>query len=568
MDTSSNPTSIARGLAAPFALATFLVLLPDCRKSPTQIVLVVDTNLSSADLDEVKINVGAPATSSIGDGSFGDASVDASADAATGRPFDIPLTAQGAPTFPLTLGIEPSGPPGSLQVSAQGLLGGNVVVEQSAVASFVPGEQRMLLLQLLDTCVGTTCPETSPEKTCVAGMCQPAARDEPLPPWSGAPPARPTPSATAPISGRTIWANGWHSCAKDGLFLYCWGRNTDGEIGDGTTLNAKSSRPVPGIKDPAAVGLGQTTTCVCDRAGKAWCWGRNVEGQMGIGTASVTSPTPVAVSGINDCVQITGGKLHTCAVHADGSVSCWGGNSDGQVGQSISGGSCPESTGPPTPCVKSPMVVPGLTNVAEVHAGETYTCALKKDMTVWCWGSNSSGTLGDGTNTPRSTPAPVVGLESDIVELSTGRWFACARHTDGTLSCWGQNGSGQLGNRLTTDSRKPVTVVGISDAAQVGAGDKHACVLHGSGLVSCWGDNSSGQLGDGTFTSSLAPVDVVRLKSVSSIAVGAVHTCARPTTNEQSGLGSPVCWGENKADQLGDTTTMSRPQPVSVTGFM
>ena len=564
MDTSSTPASIPPGFVVRVTVSALLALVPACWKPPTQIVLVVDTNLSKADLDEVKITVGVPAEPV--DGS----SPDADADAAPGRSFDIPLM-DGAPTFPLTLGLEPSGPPGGLAVSVQGLLGGQVVVQQSAVTSFVVDEQKMLLVLLLDTCVGTTCPETSTGQTCMAGLCQSASRDGPLPPWSGATPARPMPSGTVPIGGRTIWANGWHSCANEGLFLYCWGRNTDGEIGDGTTVNAKSSHPVLNIKDPAAVGLGQFASCVCDRAGKAWCWGRNVEGQLGIGTASATSPVPVAVPGINDCVQIAGGRYHTCAAHEDGTVSCWGGNGDGQVGQPASGSaSCPQSTGSPLPCVKSPVVVPGLTNVAEVHAGETYTCALKKDMTVWCWGSNSSGTLGDGTNTPRSTPAPVVGLDNDVVEISTGRWFACARHMGGNVSCWGQNHTGQLGDGSMTDAKKPVAVVGITDAAQVGAGESHACVLHGSGLVSCWGDNSLGQLGNPTVTKpSSTPVEVgLKSVKVSSIAVGNVHTCARTSTESQSGVGSPLCWGNNVANQIGDTTTMDRQLPASVIGFM
>ena len=133
------------------------------------------------------------------------------------------------------------------------------------------------------------------------------------------------------------------------------------------------------------------------------------------------------------------------------------------MGQPVSTAvSCPQSTGSPTPCIKSPTVVPGLTNVAEVHAGENYTCARKNDMTVWCWGSNFNGTLGDGTNTSRSTPAPVVNLDKDVVEIATGRWFACARHAGGTVSCWGQNDSGQLGNQMTGDMNKPVAVLGIT----------------------------------------------------------------------------------------------------------
>ena len=244
-------------------------------------------------------------------------------------------------------------------------------------------------------------------------------------------------------------------------------------------------------------------------------------------------------------------------------MSCWGGNAVGQVGQPASAGtSCAVSGGTAVPCVTSPMLVPGLTNVAEVHGGEQYTCARKNDLTVWCWGDNSNGTLGDGTNTSRSTPAAVANLDKDVMEIATGRWFACARHAAGTVSCWGANGSGQLGNGTMTNSNRPVAVTGITDARQVGGGQIHACVLHASNTVSCWGSNSNGQLGDGTMTSSLTPVGVIGLTSVQSIAVGSIHTCAR-TTN-----GLPFCWGENRVNQIGDGTTTTRPLPVSVAGFV
>jgi alpha-tubulin suppressor-like RCC1 family protein len=557
-----SSTRIARYRVVRFSLAALMAFVPACRPPPTEIVLVVDTNLSSAELDEVKITVGAPAEAL--DTSPTDAAF------AGGKLFDLPLT-DGGLTFPLTLGIQPSGPPGAVQVSVQALLAGNVVVEQSVGTSFIAGQSKLLEVQLLDRCVGITCVEGTTSQTCQAGTCQPTFRDGSLlPPWTGQLPPRPSASETVPIAGRTIWANGWHTCAIMGSLLYCWGRNSDGEIGNGATTNAKFAVPVMHTSDLAAVGLGQFTTCVCDRAGKAWCWGRNVEGELGTGSASVTSPIPVPVPDIDDCVQIAGGALHTCVVHKDGTVSCWGGNTDGQVGQPVSSAaSCPQSTGSPTPCVKSPVVVPGLTDVAEVHAGETYTCARKNDMTVWCWGSNFSGTLGDGTNTMRSTPAPVNGLD-DIVEIATGRWFACARHASGTVSCWGQNDTGQVGNGSTTDTNKPVAVVPITDAIQLGAGARHACVLGASGVVSCWGSNKEGELGQGTFANSVMPMDVLKslrmpvdvLNPVNSIALGAIHTCAVP------GTGSPVCWGDNDANEIGDTTKTPRPLPVSVAGFM
>jgi alpha-tubulin suppressor-like RCC1 family protein len=514
-----------------------------CR-SPTEIVLVIDTNLTTFDIDTVAVTITGSQTQTI----------------------DVGLTAPGAPAFPLTLGLEPAGAAGPVEVSVVGSLQGNPVVQQEADTAFVEGSVKLLRMLLLDSCIGASCPVTPTAETCNAGACTSAATPGgSLPPWTGVLPARPSAATTTPIDGRTIWSDGWHSCANEGTILYCWGQNSDGEIGDGSQRNANSRKPVMNIASPSAVGLGEFVTCICDRTGQAWCWGRNVEGELGIGSASANSKLPVQVPGVTDCVQIAGGGEHTCVVHADGTVSCWGSNASGQVGQAAAATPllCAESMGAAVPCITSPVKVPGLTNVVEVQAGEQYTCARKTDLTVSCWGDNSSGQLGDGTKTSRSTPAVIAGLATDVVGISAGRFFACARHATGHVSCWGSNSSGQLGNGNTTSTDLPVDVGAIADATQLATGLLHTCALRSSGIVSCWGGNSAGQLGNGTTTDSLVPVDVIGLmETVTSIAAGSVHTCARAA----SGLAS--CWGENIVNQIGDGTTTNRSQPVSVAGFM
>ena len=531
-----------RGMAC-LAACGILLSLPACH-GPTEIVLVVDTNLTKYDIDEVTITIAGSQPQPL---------------------VDVKLTLPNAPTFPLTLGLEPTGASGDVQVSVVGLFQGNPVVAQTADTTFVEGSQKMLRILLLDSCIATSCPTTPTLQTCNAGSCQPAAiSSDSLPSWTDAIPAPPQPSPTAPIGGRTIWAEGWHSCANEGAQLYCWGQNEDGEIGDGTTRDANSRHLVMGVSDPAAVGLGEYTSCVCDRSGQAWCWGRNVEGELGLGSASANSQTPIKVPGVANCAQIAGGGNHTCVLHQDMTVSCWGSNASGQVGQPASANaSCAESHGSPVPCITSPVLVPGLSGVVEIRAGEQQTCVRKTDQSVWCWGDNSQGQLGDGTMTSRNTPAPVTGLGADIVEIASGREFVCARHQTGTLSCWGSNSSGQFGNGNTTDSNVPVAA-DVTGAVQVGAGHQHTCVLRGSGVVSCWGANSTGQLGNGTYTDSLVPVDVIGLMHVpiNSIAVGSTHSCAR------SSAGPAFCWGENLVNEIGDGTTNSRNSPVSVAGFM
>jgi alpha-tubulin suppressor-like RCC1 family protein len=234
----------------------------------------------------------------------------------------------------------------------------------------------------------------------------------------------------------------------------------------------------------------------------------------------------------------------------DATVSCWGANSSGQAGQPAGS----------TPTVVSPLAVAGLADVAEIQAGEKYTCARKNDRTVECWGDNSRGQLGDGTNTARSTPAPVASLGADIVEISAGRFFVCARHAGGLVSCWGGGGSGQLGNSVAGDLTLPVSIAAVTDAAQLAAGYQHICALRTTGVVSCWGGNLHGELGDGTTMGSSTPVDVIDISQATSIAAGSVHTCAR----HAHGL---ACWGQNIVNQIGDGTTTDRWRPVSVAGF-
>lgn len=518
------------------------LMIAACRPT-AEMILVVDSNLTSVDVDEVSISVSETLIQTA-DVALGDAGV----------------------TFPLTLGLLQDDSQQSLQVVVSGKRRGRTVVEHAAQTSFAGESQKMLPLDLLDTCVGVLCPSNADPLTCVNGSCVPSTvLSNSLPNWTGALPPRPAATPAVPIGGRTLWANGWHSCANEGGVLYCWGQNSDGEIGDGTQVNADTRRPVLGLDVPVTVGLGELFSCTCDRGGQAWCWGRNVEGELGQGSSSATSTSPVAVPRVTDCAQIAGGANHACVVHGDGTLSCWGSNASGQLGQAGTAVPtiCPESASNATvPCLPSPTLVPNLGNVVEVGAGEQYTCVRKSDQTVECWGDNTQGQLGDGTTTSRSTPAPVASLAPDVVELAVGRFFACARHADGTVSCWGNGTSGQLGNGGTKDAAKPVTVVGVSDAIALGLGREHTCVLRSSGSVWCWGGNEYGQVGNGTLVNTLSPTEVSGLGPTLSIAVGSVHTCARSMD------GGVYCWGEDLVNELGDGATTNRSQPGPVAGFM
>jgi len=520
----------------PFFLGWFCLGWFCSCQSLSQIVVDIDTDLEvPSELDVVRLTV-TGATQTVG-------------------PRQIDLTVSDAPTFPLTLGLVPGGALSPVSITAealrtQGVMTPIVIVSQQAQTEFVEGRSLLLRMLLLSSCTQIVC---GAGLTCVDGVCADVHRPGPsLPTFTGKLPARPPPRAVVtPIGGRSIWAAGNRTCAVDGPTLYCWGQNADGQLGIGTTQTAVTTRQtVMTLGSPSAIGLGLFHSCACDSAGQAFCWGRNTDGQLGTGNTALAS-RPVAVRGLTDCVAIAGGAQHTCGLRQGGVVWCWGGNAKGQLGQ-----------GAPTATpVTMPRLVPGLSEVVEVGAGDRSTCARLMDATIWCWGDNASGQLGDGTTKDHASPAQVVGLPADIVELAVSRLFVCVRRATGQILCWGDNTYGQLGNGTKTTSSIPVEVAGVADATQIAPGGaQHVCIVRRSGRASCWGGNMFGQFGDGTLVGSLVPVDVTDISGVVSLSAGSTHTCAR----HSMGLG---CWGQNTLSQLGEGTMIDRDTPISVAGF-
>jgi len=265
------------------------------------------------------------------------------------------------------------------------------------------------------------------------------------------------------------------------------------------------------------------------------------------------APTPAATSP-PVAVSVSSGGHHTCSLVASGGVKCWGNNYYGELG---------DGTGKDS---KTPVGVSRLPSGATaISAGYGHACALTPGGGVKCWGENGSGQLGDGTTASyREAPVDVSGLSGEATAIAAGGWHTCAMVAAGGVKCWGNNTYGQLGDGTRTNRYAPVEVSGLSSGvASISAGRYHTCALMVTGGVKCWGRNVEGQLGSGGAKRwRTTPAGVTGLTSgVAEVSAGGWHTCALLR------LGGLGCWGANSYGQVGDGTTTRRRVPTRVSGL-
>ena len=339
--------------------------------------------------------------------------------------------------------------------------------------------------------------------------------------------------------------------------VWAWGDNGYGELGDGSQKDR--TQPVQVANNLSGVvqlAVGCIHTIALKSDGTVWTWGYNFNGQLGDGT-NTHRYRPVQITSLKGIVQVTAGNYHSVALKSDGTVWAWGYNGYGQLGDNTT-----TSTSAPIQVKDTNSTSGFLQGVVQVTAGgyhggsgsfESHTLALKSDGTVWGWGANHVGQLGDNTKVERHTPIQASNL-SGIVQVAAGTHFSVALKFDGTIWTWGHNDSGQLGDGTNANNPLPTQIKNFYGVVQVAGGTNHSLALKSDGTVWAWGRNVEGELGDGTNTDRRTPTQTLS-DVMQVVAVGY-------STLTVKSDGTVWAWGYNSNGQLGDGTSTNKPNPI------
>ena len=366
--------------------------------------------------------------------------------------------------------------------------------------------------------------------------------------------------STLPI----IKSSSTFSCSLANNEMKCWGNSGFGQLGLGSLVSQSTPQPVSfgfgAYATEISLGYGEHA-CAIINDGSARCWGAGQFGRIGDGTGdNKQSPSPVAFSqkfaSNTTATAISLGDQHTCAILNYGNVSCWGRGYGSAIGKHNNNDqNYPQATNSL-----------GVGRTAEnISLGYQFACAILDNGLVSCWGSGGDGQMGNGNNAgsnPIPTPTSSLGANRTAVAIASGTTHTCVILDNGSVSCWGQNSYGALGrgteggyssNPALTNSLGPNRT-----AVSISAGYANTCVVLDNGEAKCWGYNGGGQLGDGTTTSQYSPTTVLMSSELrfSSIDISSGHNCAVFEN------GHATCWGYNTDGQYGDGSFSNRIVPL------
>ena len=280
-------------------------------------------------------------------------------------------------------------------------------------------------------------------------------------------------------------------------------------------------------------------------------WGNNGSGRLGDGTTTSRSSPVSVIGGFTDWIQVSAGNEHSLGLRSNGTVWAWGDNASGRLGD----GTITHRSSPVP-------VVGGFTNWIQASAGWDHSLGLRANGTLWAWGDNASGRLGDGTSAARSSPVSVIGGFTDWIYAGVGAGFSIGLRANGTAWAWGAGGVGRLGSGSDTNTTSPVSVVGgFTDWIQLSTYRLHTVGVRANGDAWAWGFNGNGVLGDNTTTNRNSPVSVVGgFTNWIQASAGWDHSLGLRAN------GTVWAWGAGANGKLGTNNTTNRSSPVAVVG--
>ncbi|HEU4838392.1 MAG TPA: LamG-like jellyroll fold domain-containing protein, partial [Micavibrio sp.] len=407
---------------------------------------------------------------------------------------------------------------------------------------------------------------------------------------NGASSSSTTPVRVSNVSDFISISRGDHTICgvtKRGI-AYCWGQDGNGELGNGgTTGDQNTPNEIDSPEDFVKIDVGSGTVCGLRASGKISCWGAGSNGQIGNGTTTATNPLPLEVSDPGPFIDLAVSGPTNCAIKETGSVWCWGTDGsnvlgDGDLNSSnvsipvqakignafqISGSNLAMHALVHT-SANAPLGTRDFNGKFSVAASETnalHACQIRADGTIWCWGTENNGELGNGGAATDSTATPVrVTDPGPWYQVSAGREHTCGIKTDGSAWCWGNDANGELGNAGTAGdqvSPSPVTNVDTVQWTQISAGSgSHTCGIKADGSAWCWGSDMNGKLGNGAGGNATQPSAITSSLPWTMISAGQGSSCGIKSDS------TLWCWGDASNGKLGNGTTTPHLQSPAQIG--